>query len=46
MMAGAADYVIVGAVEVVEIGEIDPNNVVTSGIMVDAIVGGELPWQL
>ncbi|MDR2610667.1 MAG: CoA transferase subunit A [Clostridiales Family XIII bacterium] len=46
MMAGAADYVIVGTVEIVEIGEIDPNNVVTSGIMVDAIVGGEKPWQI
>lgn len=46
MMATAADYVIVGACEVVEIGEIDPNNVVTSGIFVDAIVGGEKPWQI
>lgn len=46
MMAAAADYVIVGACEIVEIGEIDPNNVVTSGIFVDAIVGGEKPWQI
>ncbi len=46
MMAGAADYVIVGACEVVEVGEIDPNHVVTSGIFVDAIVGGEKPWQI
>lgn len=46
MMAAAAEYVIVGACEVVEIGEIDPNNVVTSGIFVDAIVGGEKPWQI
>jgi acetate CoA/acetoacetate CoA-transferase alpha subunit len=46
MMAGAADYVIVGTVEVVEVGEIDPNDIVTSGILVDAIVGGEQPWQL
>ncbi|WP_419825024.1 hypothetical protein [Anoxybacterium hadale] len=29
-----------------EIGAIDPNNVVTSGIFVDAIVGGEMPWQI
>ena len=41
MMATAADYVIVGTCQVVEVGEIDPNNVVTSGIFVDAIVGGE-----
>lgn len=46
MMATAADYVIVGACEIVEIGEIHPNNVVTSGIFVDAIVGGEKPWQI
>ncbi len=46
MMAAAADYVIVGTCEIVEIGEIDPNNVVTSGIFVDAIVGGEKPWQI
>lgn len=46
MMATAADKVIVGAVEVVEIGEIDPNNVVTPGIFVDYIVGGEKPWQI
>lgn len=46
MMATAADHVIVGACEIVEIGEIDPNNVVTSGIFVDAIVGGEKPWQI
>lgn len=46
MMATAANYVIVGACEIVEIGEIDPNNVVTSGIFVDAIVGGEKPWLI
>ena len=46
MMAAAASYVIVGACEIVEIGAIDPNNVVTSGIFVDAIVGGETPWQI
>ena len=46
MMATAANYVIVGACEIVEVGEIDSNNVVTSGIFVDAIVGGEKPWQI
>jgi len=46
LMATAADYVIVGACKIVEVGEIDPNNVVTSGIFVDAIVGGEKPWQI
>jgi acetate CoA/acetoacetate CoA-transferase alpha subunit len=46
LMAGAADHVIVGAVEIVEAGELDPNAIGTSGILVDAIVGGEKPWQL
>ena len=46
MMAAAADYVIVGTCEVVEVGAIDPNHVVTSGIFVDAIVGGEKPWEI
>ncbi len=46
MMASAADHVIVGACEIVEVGEIDPNNVVTSGIYVDSIVGGEEQWQI
>ncbi len=46
MMAAAADYVIVGACEIVEVGDIDPNNIVTSGIFVDAIAGGEKPWQI
>jgi len=46
MMAMAADYVIVGACQIVKTGEIDPNHVVTSGIFVDAIVGGEQPWQI
>jgi len=43
MMATAADYVIAGACEIVEIGGIDPNAVHLSGIFVDAIVGGEKP---
>lgn len=46
LMATAADYVIMGSCEVVEIGEIDPNNIKTSGIFVDAIVGGEKQWQI
>jgi acetate CoA/acetoacetate CoA-transferase alpha subunit len=46
MMAAAADYVIVGACEIVEVGGIDPNNVVTPGIFVDAIVGGEKQWRI
>ena len=46
VMAAAADHVIVGAVEVVEIGELDPNNITVSGILVDTIVGGEQPWPI
>ena len=41
LMATAADHVIAGACEIVEIGSIDPNMVHTSGIFIDAIVGGE-----
>lgn len=41
LMAGAADHVIVGACKIVEVGEIDPTTVVTTGIFVNAIVGGE-----
>ncbi len=40
LMATAADVVIVEADEVVEIGEIDQDRVVTPGIFVDYIVGG------
>jgi acetate CoA/acetoacetate CoA-transferase alpha subunit len=46
MMAAAADHVIVGTCQIVETGEIDPNIVVTSGIYVDSIVGGETQWEI
>ena len=41
MMATAADLVIVAAEKIVEVGELDPNYVVTPNIFVDYIVGGE-----
>lgn len=41
IMAMAADTVIVQAGEVVEIGQINPDHVMTSGIFVDYIVGGD-----
>ena len=41
LMATAADYVIVGACEIVETGSIDPDTIHVSGIFIDAIVGGE-----
>jgi acetate CoA/acetoacetate CoA-transferase alpha subunit len=41
VMATAADLVIVGAQEIVEIGDLDPNYVMTPGIFVDYLVGGE-----
>lgn len=46
IMAAAADHVIVGTCKIVEPGEIDPNIVVTPGIFVDAIVGGEAAWEI
>lgn len=42
LMAMAADMVIVEAEEIVEVGEIDPNDVMTPGIFVDFIVKGEI----
>lgn len=38
LMATAADLVIVGAEEIVEVGEIDPNDVMTPALFVDYIV--------
>ncbi len=46
LMASAADHVIVGTCTIVDVGEIDPNIVITSGIFVDVIVGGEKQWQI
>ena len=40
LMATAADIVIVEAESVVEVGELDPNHVVTPGIFVDYIYNG------
>ncbi len=42
LMATAADLVIVEVEEVLEIGEIDPDEVVTPGIFVDYLVMGEV----
>lgn len=41
MMATAAKTVICAAEKIVEVGELDPNYVMTPGIFVDYIVGGE-----
>ncbi len=38
LMATAADIVIVGAEKIVEVGEIDPNDVMTPGLFVDYMV--------
>ena len=46
LMALAADHVIVGAVDIVEIGELGPNEINVSGILVDTIAGGEKPWPI
>ncbi|WP_269320299.1 CoA transferase subunit A [Oceanivirga salmonicida] len=40
LMATAANKVIVEAKKIVEVGELDPDVVMTSGIFVDSIVGG------
>lgn len=41
LIATAADLVIVEAEKIVEIGELDPNHVMTPSIFVDYIVGGD-----
>ncbi len=41
MMATAADYVIAEVEELVELGQLDPNQVHTPGIFIDAIFQGE-----
>ncbi|WML37376.1 acetate CoA-transferase subunit alpha [Clostridium sp. OS1-26] len=41
LIATAADLVIAGTEKIVEVGELDPNHVMTPGIFVDHIVGGE-----
>ena len=41
-MATAADIVIVEADKIVEVGEIDPEHVMCSGIFIDYIVGGDI----
>ncbi len=46
LMASAAEHVIVGTEEILKVGEIDPDDVVTPGIFVDFIVGGEKAWQI
>src|ERR1700722_2756202 len=40
MIAAAADYVIAEVEEIVELGALDPNNIHTPGIFVDAIIQG------
>lgn len=42
MMATAANTVICAAEKIVEVGELNPNDVMTPGIFVDYIVGGEV----
>lgn len=42
LMAMAADYVVVEAEEIVATGELDPNQVITPGVFVDAVVTADL----
>jgi acetate CoA/acetoacetate CoA-transferase alpha subunit len=46
LIATAATEVIVAAEKIVAVGDIPAESVVTSGIFVDYIVGGEKPWQI
>ena len=40
VFATAADHVIVEAEQIVEVGEIDPDEIMTPGFVVDAVVQG------
>jgi acetate CoA/acetoacetate CoA-transferase alpha subunit len=44
-MATAADLVVVEAENIVEVGEIEPENVVTQGIFVDYIADPSRGWR-
>ena len=46
LMAGASAKTIVAAEKVVEVGTIDPDMWQVSGVLVDAVVEGEKPWQI
>ncbi len=46
VMAGAADKTIIAPEKIVEVGEIDPDMFDVAGVLVDAIVEGEKPWQI
>ncbi|MCQ4635792.1 CoA transferase subunit A [Anaerovorax odorimutans] len=46
LMAMAAKHVIAGACEIVKTGTLEPNHIVTSGVFVDTIVGGEKVWSM
>ena len=46
VMAGAADHVIIAGEKVVEVGAVDPDTFVVSGVMVDAVVEGEKKWVI
>lgn len=45
VMAMAADYVIVEVDQIVEIGELDPEHIMTSGIFVDSIVLADAKYR-
>lgn len=46
LMATAAETVIAASEKMVEIGELDPNTVMTPHNFIDYIVEGEIPWQI
>lgn len=46
LMAGASVKTIVAAEKVVAVGTVDPDMWQVSGVLVDAVVEGEKPWQI
>ena len=45
LMAMAAKHVIADACAIVKTGALEPNNIVTPGVLIDTLVGGEKPCQ-
>ncbi|HKK95983.1 MAG TPA: CoA transferase subunit A [Anaerovoracaceae bacterium] len=46
LMAGAADHNIIATEKLVKVGELEPDTLQHSGVLVDMIVEGEKPWQI
>ena len=46
VMAGAAEHTILATEKLVEIGSENPDKFAVPGVLVDAVVEGEKPWEI